>query len=239
MQFDEAGRREDRGLDRGLRPCERQINRRRDLVDGRLGASADLQHATDERRAGAARAQRRGDERVEHREQLARRPGQRGNRDVGALEQQPGRAAERIGPRPRARGHECLPPVDAVHRDGPGGKARLQRRDDRRVLAHGRARKGRERVAREVVGGRAKAAGDDDEIRARRAVADGAHDVGDAVAGDGLVVHIDHSIRVAALLLLHGLCGAVKHLIEQGDHALMDPRGIGRERQEHLAAGQQ
>jgi len=132
---------------------------------------------------------------VEHRLQLARRAGKQDHDPPAPLplviDKETGRGAVRVVEDDRAARHHRLAPVDLRHRQPAPLEAGADLLDDCRVLRHRQFHHLRHDVARQVVVGRAEAAGEHDHVGTLQRLPQHRREIGALVADDRLDAQVD------------------------------------------------
>ena len=187
VQFDLAGRGENRRFDRrrGLQPP--RVDRLCPLLDVRLPSSHGEERRSEQPLRTGPRRERPGDKSIHHRQQFARRSGQEDDQAVTDVDHLAGCGPIRILEDGAALNHQPLPPVHVGHLQAPARKPLHQALDDVGMLDEGKAEHVRQRIAGHIVVGRPEAAGQDDEV--------GAFERAPQVLGDLTTVVADHGLR--------------------------------------------
>ena len=131
VQVDRAARGQDRRFHRPWRPRPLGIQRAHGFLRMRLAAAEHTHHPRVEPRAGASPFEPLTHGPVEHRNQLAWRPGQQHEDLVAGFDVQAGRGAVGIRQHGSAARHHRLPPVDLRHRHAAPPEALAYRVADR------------------------------------------------------------------------------------------------------------
>ena len=191
LQLELSGGRQDRRFDRHVAPGPGAIQRLQALLGVRLAEAGDEHRAHVHARGRRPRREAALEQRLEHRLELARRPGQEDQHLRPVLDPLPRRGAVAVVEHDAALDDERLAPVDRRHRDAAGREAGFEPGDDRRILDQRPADHAGDGIARHVVVGRAQAAGQDDQVGARQRVRDHAGQRVDAIADDVLGADAD------------------------------------------------
>ena len=133
-------------------------------IDVRLRAASDLEHAPKEAPAAAVRRHSILDRRVEHRLHLARRARQHHDAHSPVLDPQSGRGAVGVREDRGSARHHRLPAIDVGHRHAAPRKPRANVLDDGFVDLERHPEHPRQGVPGDVIFGRAKTAGADNQI---------------------------------------------------------------------------
>ncbi len=191
LQLELPGGRQDRRFDRHVALGPGAIERLQALLGVRLAEAGD-QHRAHVHACGR-RPCREGalEQRLEHRLELARRPGQQDQHLRPMLDPLPRRGAVDVVEHHAVLDDERLPPVDRRHRDAAGREAGFESGDDGGVLDQRPADHAGDGLARHVIVGRAQTAGQDDQVGARQRVRDDAGQRIDAIADDVLGADAD------------------------------------------------
>ncbi len=97
VKFDLTGCRQNRGLHGRVGGAERRVDGKRELLDLRLGAPRDFDHASEHPPAAGPRGNARLDVSLEHGSQFSRRSRKEHHHPLIDLEQQARRGAKRVG----------------------------------------------------------------------------------------------------------------------------------------------
>ncbi len=191
LQFELPARGQDGRLDRHVALRPGAIERLQPFLGVRLAEAGDQHGAQVDARGRRPLREAAPQQGLEHRLQLARRSRQEDQHVRARFDPLPRRRAVGVVEHDALLDDQRLAPIDGRHRDAARGEAGLELGDDGGVLDQRPADHPGDGVARDVVVGRAEAAGQHDQVGPPHRVGDHAGQRIDAIADDVLGADAD------------------------------------------------